>query len=66
MFWETFLKLHWGAIAAADFFAVEVLTHAGLILFPVFFVIELKSRRGRIAASRPSRMADGRSRWRAT
>ena len=24
--WKTFLKAHWGAIAAADFFSVEVLT----------------------------------------
>jgi len=30
MSWATFLKLHWGAIAASDFFTVEVLTHAGL------------------------------------
>jgi hypothetical protein len=24
--WETFLKAHWGALAATDFFSVEVLT----------------------------------------
>ena len=24
--WKTFLKTHWGAIAAADFFSVEVMT----------------------------------------
>ncbi len=58
MSWETFLKLHWGAIAAADFFAVEVLTHAGLIRFLVFFVIDLKSRRVRIAGIAPD--PDGR------
>jgi putative transposase len=58
MSWATFLKLHWGAIAAADFFAVEVLTHAGLIRFLVFFVIELKSRRVRIAGIAPE--PDGR------
>lgn len=51
--WEIFLKLHWGAIAAADFFTVEVLTHAGLIRFLVFFVIDLKSRRVRIAGIAP-------------
>jgi transposase InsO family protein len=56
--WETFLKLHWGAIAAADFFTVEVLTHAGLIRFLVFFVIDLKSRRVRIAGMAPE--PDGR------
>jgi len=59
MSWETFLKLHWGAIAAADFFAVEVLTHAGLIRFLVFFVIDLKSRRVRIAGIAP----EPDSRW---
>ena len=30
MSWETFLKAHWGAIAATDFFSVEVLTRVGL------------------------------------
>jgi hypothetical protein len=30
--WKTFLKVHWGAIAAADFFSVEVLTRgAGVV-----------------------------------
>jgi integrase-like protein len=53
MSWETFLKLHWGAIAAADFFTVEVLTRAGLIRFLVFFVIDLKSRRVKIAGIAP-------------
>ena len=59
MSWETFLKLHWGAIAAADFFAVEVLTHAGLLRFLVFFVIDLRSRRVRIAGIAP----EPDSRW---
>lgn len=58
MSWETFLKLHWGAIAAADFFTVEVLTHAGLIRFLVFFVIDLKSRRVKLAGVAPE--PDGR------
>ena len=58
MSWETFLKLHWGAIAAADFFTVEMLTRAGLIRFLVFFVIDLKSRRVRIAGIAPE--PDGR------
>ena len=58
MTWETFLKLHWGAIAAADFFIVEVLTHRGLIRFLVFFVIDLKSRRVKIAGIAPE--PDGR------
>jgi len=42
---ETFLKSHWGAIAATDFFSVEVLTARGLIRYLVLFVIDLKTRR---------------------
>ena len=45
MSWETFLKAHWGAIAATDFFTVEVLTSVGLVRHFVLFVIDLKSRR---------------------
>ena len=40
--WSTFLRAHWGAIAAADFFSVEVLTVGGLVRYFVFFVIDLK------------------------
>ena len=35
-FWvitEAFLKAHWGAIAATDFFSVEVLTRVGLVRY---------------------------------
>jgi putative transposase len=53
MSWATFWKLPWGALAAADFFTAEVLTHAGLIRFLVFFVIDLKSRRVKIAGMAP-------------
>ena len=35
--WSTFLKAHWGAIAAMDFFTVEVLTTGGLIRYFVLF-----------------------------
>lgn len=42
--WETFLKSHWGAIAATDFFSVEVLTPRGLSRYLVLFVIDLKTR----------------------
>src|ERR1019366_10765119 len=42
--WSTFLRAHWGAIAAADFFSVEVLTVGGLVRYFVFFVIVLKNR----------------------
>jgi len=47
--WSTFLRAHWGAIAATDFFTVEVLTLHGLVRYHVLFVIDLKSRRVAIA-----------------
>ena len=47
--WKIFLKAHWGAIAAADFFSVEVLTRGGLVRYLVLFVIDLKTRRVHIA-----------------
>ena len=43
--WKTYLKAHWGAIAVMDFFAVEVVTRAGLVRYLVLFVIDLKTRR---------------------
>jgi len=42
--WATFLKAHWGAIAATDFFTVEVLTMHGLVRYSVLFAIDLKTR----------------------
>ena len=53
MSWETFLKAHWGAIAATDFFSVEVLTRTGLVRYLVLFIIELESRRVEIAGIAP-------------
>ena len=47
--WSAFLKAHWGAIAATDFFSVEVITWRGLVRYLVLFVIDLKSRRIEIA-----------------
>ncbi len=47
--WATFLKSHWGAIAATDFFSVEVLTPRGLVRYLVLFVIDLKTRTVEIA-----------------
>ena len=47
--WKAFLKAHWGAIAAADFFSVEVMTWHGLVRYQVFFLIDLKTRRVEIA-----------------
>ena len=53
MSWETFLKAHWGAIAATDFFSVEVLTRAGLVRYLMLFIIDLKTRRVEIAGIAP-------------
>ena len=51
--WSKFLKAHWEAIAAADFFTVEVWTRVGLIRYLVFFVIDLSTRRVEIAGIVP-------------
>jgi transposase InsO family protein len=53
MSWETFLKAHWGAIAATDFFSAEVITRFGLVRYCVLFVIDLKTRRVDIAGILP-------------
>ena len=53
MSWHTFLRAHWDAIAAADFFTTEVWTARGLITFYTLFVIELHSRRVHIVGSTP-------------
>lgn len=50
--WRTFLAAHWGAIAAADFFTVEVMTIGGLVRYHVFFVIDLATRVVEIAGIR--------------
>jgi transposase InsO family protein len=47
--WKTFLRAQWGAIAAADFFTVEVMTWFGLVRYRVFFVMDLRTRRLEIA-----------------
>jgi transposase InsO family protein len=47
--WREFLRFHWEMIAAADFFTVEVWTRFGLLRYLVFFVIELSTRRVRVA-----------------
>ncbi len=47
--WHEFLGFHWEMIAAADFFTVEAWTSFGLIRYLVLFVIELSSRRVRVA-----------------
>jgi transposase InsO family protein len=52
--WRTFLRAHWGAIAAADFFTTEVWTPRGLVTYYTLFVLDLKSRRVRMMGSTPN------------
>lgn len=47
--WKTFLKAHFGVIAATNFFSVEVLTFTGLVRYFVLFVIDLETRRIQVA-----------------
>ena len=49
MSWKTFLKAHWGAVAAIAFFTIEGITWQGLVRSFVLFVIDLKTRRVEIA-----------------
>src|SRR5437868_3408051 len=51
--WQTFLKAHWGSIAAADFFTTEVWTWQGLVTYYTVFIIDLASRRVQILGSTP-------------
>jgi putative transposase len=57
--WRTFLKAHFGVIAAMDFFSVEVLTFGGLVRYFVFFVIDLGTGELRSQASCVSPMGLG-------
>ena len=52
--WSKFLKAHWDATAAADFFTVEVWTSVGLVRYLVFFVLDLTTRRVGIAGIAPA------------
>ncbi len=47
--WKTFLRAHWGAIAAADLLTVEIWTRTGLTRYFVFFVVDLATRRVEVA-----------------
>jgi hypothetical protein len=47
--WSMFLRTHGASIAAVDFFTVEARTLGGLTRYHVFFVIELATRRDRVA-----------------
>ena len=51
--WKTFLEAHWEGLAAADLFTVEVLTLGGLRRYFVLFVLELNTRRVKIAGIHP-------------
>jgi putative transposase len=53
MSWRTFLRAHWSAIVAADFFTTEVWTARGLVTYYTAFVIELQTRRVRVLGSTP-------------
>jgi putative transposase len=50
--WQTFLRAHWGAVAGADFFTMEVWTWRELVTFYTVFVIDLASRRVQIVGGR--------------
>ena len=52
--WSKFLRAHWEAIIAADFFTVEVWTRVGLMRYLVFFVLDLSTRRVEIAGLAPA------------
>jgi hypothetical protein len=41
MTWRTFVRAHWQALFAADFFTTEVWTVRGLVTYYTVFVIEL-------------------------
>jgi hypothetical protein len=45
MTWRVFIRAHWPALLAADFFTTEVWTAGGLMTYYTAFVIELHSRR---------------------
>ena len=47
--WRSFLRAHWGHVAATDFLTTEVWTPRGLKTYFVLFVIDLKTRRVHIA-----------------
>jgi putative transposase len=51
--WRTFVRAHWSALVAADFFTTEVWTTRGLVTYYTAFVIELQSRRVQVLGSTP-------------
>jgi putative transposase len=51
--WRTFLRAHWGRVAAMDFLTAEVWTPRGLETLYVLFAIDLKTRRVELAGITP-------------
>jgi hypothetical protein len=51
--WRTFLRAHWGRVAAMDFLTAEVWTPKGLETQHVLFAIDLKARRVHVAGITP-------------
>jgi putative transposase len=49
--WQAFLRAHWGALVAADFFTTEVWTIRRLVTYYTLFVIEPHSRRVHLVGS---------------
>jgi len=50
---DTFVRAHWPALVAADFFTTEVWTMRGLVTYYTAFVIELHSRRVSVLGTTP-------------
>lgn len=55
MQWRTFLRAHWSALLAADFFTTEVWTVRRLVTYYTLFVIELHAPRPRARRNAVSR-----------
>jgi hypothetical protein len=53
MTWRTFIRAHWPALLAADFFTTKLRTLRGLRTYYTAFVIELPSRHVQILGSTP-------------
>lgn len=49
--WRTFMRAHWPALLAVDFFTTEVWTVRGLMTYYTAFAIELHSRRVHVLGS---------------
>jgi putative transposase len=53
MTWRSFVRAHWPALVAADFFTTDVWTARGLVTYYTAFVIELCTRRVHVLGSTP-------------